>query len=383
MKNLILIFIVAIFFTACGIKEQTVEINLPKDEKEELFKKEKKDVIPIKEEKQKEKKLKEKIFSLDSFEIIEDDNTLYTQKPKLKIAFAYPSDIIASYGKTSINTIISYFTFVKANYDLKVYDSKIEDKQSLEDTFKRIKEDGYEKVIALYTPETIKTLNSLNTDNLEVYLPLANHEEYEQLKDNFIYGSISYKKQIKKLLEYSSINNAMFYQESYIGNKLKEIYEAAMPNTVVTKKIKNDRNQFEWIVKDERLDNSTLMLNTSLVKTALILSQLRVYETVPSTILSTQLSFNPKLISLTQAQDRKNIIFANSIDKVDDKLGDILDTFGIDINYNWVAYSVLVGVDYLNEQTHNSILKTAVKNNMVKYEPKLYKTTPFGFSIIK
>ena len=379
MKNLILIFIVTILFTACSVKEKVVEINLPEDEQEELLKEEKK----IEETKpKKEEQSKERIFSLDPFKITEDDKNLYIQKPKFNIAFVYPSNIIASYGKTSIRTIISYLSFVKSNYNLKVYDSKIENIQNLKDTFEKIKEDGYDKVIALYTPQAIETLSSLDTSGLEIYLPLGNHEDYTLLKDNFIYGSISYKKQIEKLLEYSSINNAMFYQDSYIGRRLKKSYEDIVLDTIVTKKIKKDRNYFKGIVKDERLNDSTLMLNTSLVKTALILSQLRVYETTPSVILSTQLSFKPKLISLTQAQDRKNIIFANSIDDVDDKLEDILNTFDVDINYNWVAYSILVGVDYLYEQT-NSLLKTEIEDNIVRYEPKLYKTTSFGFSRIK
>ncbi len=386
MKQIVLVLIATIFFTACSVKEQTVDLKLPKEQskKEELIEIKKEPALEDEEQSVFiEEKPKEEIFSLDPFEIVENYNPLYSDKPKFKVAFVFPSNLVASYGKTSINTILGYLSYVKSNYELKVYDSKVQDKQSLENIIEQIKNDGFEKVIALYTPQAIETLHTLDTDGLELYLPLGNSNSYTQLKENFIYGSISYEKQMKKLLEYSSINNSMFYQESYIGNRLKNIYENLVENTILTKKIKKERNYFKWIVNDERLNNSTLMLNTSLVKTALILSQLRAYEIEPSIILSTQLSFKPKLISLTQPKDRQKIVFASSIERVDDRLQDILNTYDVNINYDWVAYSVLVGVDYFYEGTQNSVIKTKIEDNIVVYEPKLYKTTGFGFSKIK
>ena len=110
---------------------------------------------------------------------------------------------------------------------------------------------------------------------------------------------------------------------------------------------------------------------------------MRAYETTPKVILSTQLNFNPKIIALTQEKDRSNFVVASSIDKVDDKLIDTIKMYGGDIEYNWVDYSTLVGVHYLFESNKSNGMNTMIEDNRVVYEPKLYKTTRFGFLEIK
>jgi len=147
--------------------------------------------------------------------------------------------------------------------------------------------------------------------------------------------------------------------------------------------IKNKRNYFKGIVKDYKLKNSTLFLNTKLVKTSIILSQLRAYDIEPKVILSTQLNFDPRIIALTQEKDRENFVVASSIDKVDDKLIDIIKMYGGDIEYSWVDYSTLVGINYLYESNVSNGINTKIEENKVIYEPKLYKTTRFGFLEIK
>ena len=125
------------------------------------------------------------------------------------------------------------------------------------------------------------------------------------------------------------------------------------------------------------------MLNTPIIKTSIILSQLRVYDIVPSVILSTQLNYNPLIISLTQFEDRLNFITANSIENVDAKLEDTLSLLDIDIRYNWVNYSILVGINYLYDQNARNIITNSVVNNEVIYTPKFYRATVYGYELLE
>lgn len=119
-----------------------------------------------------------------------------------------------------------------------------------------------------------------------------------------------------------------------------------------------------------------------IVKSSLILSQLRANEIDPKIIFATQVLYDPILMTLTQDKDRERLLIANSIDRVSSELKDNISNFGGNISYEWVDYSTLVGVNYLLKG-NNEIVSTKVENNQAIYIPKLYISTAFGFVEIK
>lgn len=371
MKHLLSLLLISFVFIGCAVKENEVIIKMPSNEKLVVHKN------------VDENKINETIVSIDEFNIVEQDAFISGSKPSIKIAFVYPSKIIGKYANTSINTILGYLSFQRVAYELKVFDTQDENIENIQKTFDEIQDQDFTKVIALFTPNISENLNDFDVDDLNIYLPLINKSEINSSLNNYLFGSISYNKQIQKLLDYSNTKNIMFYQESFIGHKLKNIYESIMPNINMTRAIKSQRNYFKNIIDDQRLMDSTLFLNTNIVQTSIILSQLTVYEIVPKVTLSTQLNYNPLLISLTQENDRNNFVVANSIDKVDEKLEDKISTYNADIVYNWVDYSTLVGINYLYNENADNLIQTKIIDNEVIYEPKLFISTDFGFLEIK
>ena len=371
MKHLLSIILITSFFIGCSVKQPEVDIQLP--EKDTIGT----PIKPIKDV------LEENIDPLEEIEIIEDKFPIVDNSEVMKVAFIYPSRIVAKYAKSSMNTILGYFDYKQIRYEIKVFDTLSEDEQSIQNAFSNAKEEGFNNVIALFTPRVMELLHTIDTSDLKVYLPLTNKENISYSNSNFIYGAISYKDQISKLLEYSNTNNTMFYQSSFLGDKLKSLYETMSFDVKVVKEIKKKRNYFKGIVKDYRIKNSTLFLNTPIVKTSILLSQLRAYDIYPKVILSTQINYNPKILTLTQSKDRSNFVIANSIDSVDDVLRDSVTTFGADIIYNWVDYSTLVGINYLYDENESELIQTRILDNQVMYEPKLLKTTAYGFLEIK
>lgn len=370
MKHLLLFILITSLFIGCTIKQQEVDIKLPEKDIGTPIK-------PIKDV------MDDNIDPFEEIEIIEDKFPIVDNTEVMKVAFIYPSKIVAKYAKTSMNTILGYFDYKKIRYEIKVFDTLTEDPQSIQNAFLNAKNEGFTNVLALFTPRVMDLLHTIDTNDLQVYLPLTNKENLSLTNDNFIYGAISYKDQISKLLEYSNTNNTMFYQSSFLGDKLKSLYENMSSDVKVVKEIKKKRNYFKGIVKDYRIKNSTLFLNTPIVKTSILLSQLRAYSIYPKVILSTQINYNPKILTLTQSKDRSNFVVANSIDNVDDTLRDSIDTFGADIIYNWVDYSTLVGINYLYDRNETGLIETKIEDNHVIYEPKLLKTTAYGFLEIK
>ena len=314
---------------------------------------------------------------------IENKIEIDTTKVKMKVAFLYPSNLVSKYAKSSINTISGYLSHQNSDYELVVIDTENESSNRINSAFEEVRSANITNVIALFTPNAVGTLNNVVSSNLKVYLPLIEKKEVSSTNSSLIFGSISYDDQVKKLISYSSDNNVMFYQDSYLGSKLKKSYESVVSNVRLKKEIKKNENNFKGIVTGSGLANSTLFLNTDIVKSSLILSQLRSYDVYPKVVLSTQLSYDPLLMTLTQDKDRDRLIVANSIDVVDKELRDEIATAGGNIVYEWVDYSTLVGINYLYYGKNSSLVPTKIENNQAIYNPKLFSCTEYGFSEIK
>lgn len=314
---------------------------------------------------------------------IENKIEIDTTKVKMKVAFLYPSNLVSKYAKSSINTVSGYLSHQDSDYELVVIDTENESASRIDSAFQEVKKSNIKNVIALFTPNAVGTLNNVVSNDLKVYLPLIEKKEVSSSNSSLIFGSISYEEQVKKLVNYSSGNNVMFYQDTYLGLKLKKSYESVVSDTRLKKEISKHENNFKGIVTGSGLANSTLFLNTDIVKSSLILSQLRSYDIYPKVILSTQLSYDPLLMTLTQDKDRDKLIVANSIDVVDKELRDDIAISGGNIVYEWVDYSTLVGINYLYYGKNSNLVPTKIENNQAMYNPKLFRSTEFGFSEIK
>lgn len=321
-----------------------------------------------------------KVYPLDDKIIEEEISSL--KSSKLNIAFIYPSNLVSKYAKGSINTVAGYLSFLEKDYNLLVIDSIDESLENISNAIEQVKESNIDKVIALYTPNSTLTLQELDSNGLTIYFPLIEKKDFIGEKKNFIFGSISYSEQLKKLSFYSEGENILFYQDTYLGNKLKISYEELELPTSIEKRIRRNEINFKHLVSDDRLNDSFIFLNLDIVKSSLILSQLIANEKEPKIIFATQVLYDPVLLTLTQYKDRERLLIANSIERIDDELEDLIISFGGNVNYEWVDYSTLVGINYLING-NNDLISSKIENNEVKYSTKLFISTAFGFVEIK
>jgi len=363
VRHIYLLLVVMFIFTSCANKE--IVIEKPK-EKIEIIEKEQ---SPI------------------TYEYIEKEevaplvNKSYIPNGDNKIAVVFPSKVVGKYGNSTINTVMGYLLYKNSQFEIESFDSEDENIDNIINAFSEIKNKGYTKVIALFTPNALSTINNISQiSGMQLYFPLiSKNESNYEISKNFIFGSISYENQIKELLTLSNGNDAQFYEESSIGYKLKAIYDSLVPEILVNQNIQVMHNNFKSIVTNERLKHTNLMLNTSIVKSSIILSQLYAYEVENGAIFSTQLNYNPLLISLTQYDDRLNLVLANSIEDTDDLLTENLTLLDTDIKYNWVNYSTLVGIDYITSANSLGLIKNQIIDSQVIYNTNLYYSTESGF----
>ncbi|MBX1885823.1 hypothetical protein [Campylobacter peloridis] len=307
----------------------------------------------------------------------------------IKLAIIIPEQVIKSYSNTIINSSIAYLLRQRAQIKVKVFLTNNEDESKISKALKQAQNEKFNYIIAGFTEKGVKNLlkEELNP-NVKVFIPTAHKKYFDTTKENIYFGSIDYQKQIIKLLEYSNGKNIIFSDGTPLANRLDEEVVNAGNGSEKIYTINTSKFDFKSILnKNKSFENSSIILNTSLIKTALISSQIRAYDIEPYVLLSTQLNYNPVLLSLTQINDRKKLLLANSISNEDQTLSYLNELFSQNINYNWIAYATSVGLDYfytqfLDTDSHR-IFNENLNENQFNYKVKIIRSQGLGFSTLQ
>ncbi len=318
---------------------------------------------------------------------------------KLKIALLLPYNKIGKYAASTTNASLAYLMTRNHSFKLKSYKIQNENIQEIEDAIKQIKNDGFSYIIAPVTQIGAENISIINP-SLNIYFPTINKKDINTTSQTLYFGGIDYKAQSDKLLEKAVSPLVIFYDKSVIGKKLASYEEDKFKYTDINNTDSNDTEpatilddvkqvikfsiprrttNLEKYLKDNTdINGSSCFINTPIVKTGMIMSQLTLYDTNTTEItnvLSTQINYDPLLLSMTQYIDRKNMIIANSITKQNNILIESNALLNNDIVYDWINYTTTVGIDYfysiITSQTREYDID--IKDNQMQYEIELLK----------
>lgn len=306
----------------------------------------------------------------------------------VKLAIIIPEKTIKSYSNTIINSSIAYLLRQRADIKVKVFLTGTEDNDKIRSTLEKAQSQGYQYAIAALTLKGVNQLKDYS-GNMKIFIPTLhkNNVSFSNLNKNIIFGSIDYDAQVLALLNKANSDIAAFSDGSMLSNNLNSRILAQNANTRFYR-VEGERLDFYKLLRSQdSLNNASIFLNTPLIKTALISSQLRVYDIQPYVLLSTQINYNPTFLSLTQEGDRKNFILANSIDNHDDNLSYLNEIFNQSIDYNWIAYATSIGTDYFYTQflnpESNSLFNEEIQNSQILYKVRLMQGAKASFEELK
>ena len=305
-----------------------------------------------------------------------------------KIALLAPRKVIGRYANAIADSIFSYLLYNDGKFQFELFDSGDESRENILKTLAQIKHKGYQLVIAAVTQNGAKVIAN-HEHTLQVYIPTINKKEINLMSENIMCGGIDYEEQIDKLLTYAGDKVAIFNDKSALAKKLENYVDNASFGEISYRKtIKNAKiNLSPYIKNNKKLKDASIFLNMPIVKTSLLASQLGVNDAEHKNVLLTQISYNPLLFTLTQAKDRAKMYLANSIGETDFRLKDINLILGTNIDFAWVNYSTLFGVDYLInrfiEPRDHKIFSEQMVNNQVRYHIEISKPTKLRFESIK
>jgi hypothetical protein len=338
---------------------------------------------------------------------------------KLRIALLLPYKKIGKYASSTINATFAYLMTKGNPFNLKSYRIESESTEDLSKAINKIKEDGFDYVIAPLTKDG--TQNIINLDpNLNIYFPTINKNDIETDSLYFVFGGIDYNEQSRLLLKEAVSPLIIFSDKSPTGKKLalyqeeeflhpkKSVEEKVEENgifgsffnsssatdeakdqeTVDTEDInatqkkvikyfisRRTTNLEHYLKENEEIINGSFFINTPIIKSGMIMSQLTLYDTNATNILSTQINYDPLLLSMTQYIDREKMIVANSIIKNNSVLIETNSLLGNDIVYDWINYTTTIGVDYFYNQItgEDREYDIDIANNQMIYKIELLR----------
>lgn len=326
--------------------------------------------------------LKEQFFIYSSLLNIAHKNGI---NQEFKVALLLPYKVIGRYASMTTKTTFAYMLARNTAFEIKSYQVEDESAKEFQKAIELIKQDGFNYVIAPLTLKGVVNIATLNTNSLELYFPTIHKSSLQGYRSNFFFGGIDYKKQLSELMKNSVSPLALFYDSSDLANRLnnytKEIY--AESNTTYKKELvsfkikRHDSNLKKELKGNRKIQRSSVFLNTPIVKSAMIMSQLTLYDANVTNILSTQINYDPILLSMTQYDDRRTMIIANSIglnNKVIIEANSLLEN---DINYDWINYATTIGVDYFHHKitTADREYPQEMIENQIEYDITLLKPT--------
>lgn len=270
----------------------------------------------------------------------------------LKIALLSSPSVIGKYSKqcydVSLATLLSY----RIPIELVAYTLTDESETSIQTALKQIKEDDIDAIIAPLTLQGVKNLLHSGT-SYTVFLPTVHKRDVGIAAENFIFGGIDYRAQLEALISYAGSSIAIFYSDSALGSSLNEMTK----EVALTRKTNVSSGSYpidlqgskivSYLGKPASFSNKSIVSHLPVVKTSMLLSHLTFAGIKEKNILSTQINYDPYLLTLTQYHDRKNMIITNSIIEQVPSIYESNAFMNQSLTYDWILYTTSVGIDTL------------------------------------
>ena len=300
-----------------------------------------------------------------------------------RVAFIVPYKIIGKYAYSTSNSALAYLLNRKIPFEMELLPIENEDNATLQNALQNVSDGAFDLVVA---PVTKKGAKYLCTQNLEteLYIPTLHKNRIDCMNNLVSFGGIDYNAQIETL-SYLVESNATTITVSDSSSISKMLSQAVALSLDVNDHLTLDRSGYykDLILRHEDLNESTIFLNTPVVKSSLFLSQLTLADFKPLQVLSTQINYSPLLLTLTQYHDRENMVVASSIGELDPVLSENIALINQDIRFNWLNYATVSGIDYYfssktgeRRLSKEHFLDGSIDYDVLLYEAGLYRFVP-------
>jgi hypothetical protein len=264
---------------------------------------------------------------------------------KIKIAVIVAPSVIGRYANSTYNVALA--TSMARNYPFELikYELADESEASIAKTLTQIQNDSVDAILAPLTLGGVNNLLKIGCQKL-IFIPTVHKRDIRSAPENIIFGAIDYEAQIEALLPYMASSLAIFYDDSLVGRNLSNRTQNIAMNAPKGSKQSElysvdtaGANIVKYLGKPAAFSKRSILTHLPVVKTSMLAAQLTFSGAREQNILSTQINFDPTLITLTQYHDRQNMIVANSIIEQVPQIYETNALMNNDLTFDWINYT--------------------------------------------
>ena len=310
---------------------------------------------------------------------------------KVKIALLSSPTVIGRYSQSSYNVALATFLASNRPFELIFFNIKDESATSLSEAMGQINNEKIDAILAPLTLNGVKNLLTLQNDKL-IFIPTVHKRDVGNTPENFVFGAIDYQAQIQALVPYMANSVAVFYDNSAVGNSLSKVTQTLAGeskkgvNSVATYAVDaKGADIVKHMAKPAVFSKRSVVIHLPVVKTAMLTAHMTFTGVKEFNILSTQMNFDPTLLTLTQIADRENMIVANSIIEQVPSIYESNALLNNDLTFDWINYTTSVGADYIISHlyAYERAYIMRIIDNQVIYPVELMSPKEFGFEPFK
>ena len=300
-----------------------------------------------------------------------------------RVAFVVPEKRIGKYAQSTTLSALAYLIGREGPFEMEVFPAGDENNETLDAVTSEVKRGAFDLVVAPVTRKGAAYLCE-RLANERVYVPTLHRDRVECDNPDFTFGGIDYRYQVETLSCLVESNTTVVTVSD--GSGLSKMLDSLVVEYVDINDsllLGNGSYYKELIERHEDLNQSTIFLNTPVVKSSLFLTQMTLADYRPVRVLSTQLNYSPLLLTLTQYHDRENMVVASAIGSFDPAIAETVALLGHDIRFNWLNYATLVGLDMeyafdagADRLSTETVVEGSVRYGLSLYDAGLYRFVP-------
>lgn len=296
-----------------------------------------------------------------------------------RVAMLIPSNIIGHYAQSTSESVLTYLGRRAETFTLRVFDMPDENTSTIQNILAEL--GNFDILIAPLTEKGAQNLCEAKP-SIPSYVPTVRSEQIECNASDVTFGGIDYRKQIETLAHLNEEKQPVITVSDRSPLSMRLDTFVAETDEIEENIILPQRSYYrDLILQHDDLNQSVIYLNTPVLKSSLFLSQMTLEKMEPKLILSTQLNYTPRLLTLTQFRDREHMVVADSIGEMEPTMDETLSMMGDDARFNWVNYTTVVGVDRLFAQSNGTdrITTEELQGIDVNYDVHLYDAGLYRF----
>jgi hypothetical protein len=307
---------------------------------------------------------------------------------KIKIAFLSSPEIIGKYSQSTYNVALATLMGSQQPFELLAYPIPNESQEAISQALEKINSDQMGAILAPLTLSGVKNLLAIQKVTLPVFIPTVHKRDIGSAPENILFGAIDYQAQMQMLAPYMAKSLAIFYGDSSVGKSLAlmtQTVASESKNGAISSSLYSVNTQgsniVTYLAKPSAFSKKSIVTHLPVVKTSMLIAQLTFVNIHEHNILSTQINFDPNLISLTQYKDRKNMIVANSIIEQVPSIYNTNELMNNDLTFDWINYTTSVGADYLSATLRGIEREYSMRivDSQIIYPVELMRPKEFGF----